>query len=75
MQAIRIVEIPDCKMVSSGIGMFGEECFTAFHAWFSAFSRTKDARDFVVGVPGSMEWLYIYEDSMSVPKQFDVVDF
>jgi len=33
MQAIRIVEIPDCKMVSSGVGMFGEENFTAFNAW------------------------------------------
>ena len=27
MQSIRVYEMPDCKMVSSGIGMFGEEKF------------------------------------------------
>ena len=30
METVRIYEIPDCKMVSSGIGMFGEEKFTKF---------------------------------------------
>lgn len=75
MQAIRIIEIPDCKMVSSGIGMFGEENFTAFNAWFSSFPRTKDARDFAAEAPGGVEWLYIYEEGMSIPQQFDIVDF
>lgn len=27
MQNVRVYEMPDCKMVSSGIGMFGEEKF------------------------------------------------
>ncbi|WP_455619216.1 hypothetical protein [Eisenbergiella sp.] len=75
MQAIRIIEIPDCKMVSSGVGMFGEENFTAFNAWFSALPRTKDARDFVVEAAGGMEWLFIYEDGMTVPERFRIVDF
>lgn len=75
MQTIRIIEIPDCKMGSSGVGMFGEESFTAFHAWFSALPRTKDARDFVMGVSGGMEWLYLYEDDMAVPDRFSIVDF
>ena len=75
MQAIRIIEIPDCKMVSSGVGMFGEETFTAFNAWFSALPRTKDSRDFAAEAPGGVEWLYIYEDSMTVPERFNVVDF
>ena len=75
MQAIRIIEIPDCKMVSSGVGMFGEENFTAFNEWFSAFPRTKDSRDFAVEAQGGVEWLYIYEHGMNVPERFNVVDF
>jgi hypothetical protein len=31
METVRIIEIPDCKMVSSGIGMFGEEKFDSFN--------------------------------------------
>lgn len=27
MQSVRILEMPACKMVSSGIGMFGEICY------------------------------------------------
>jgi AraC family transcriptional regulator len=36
MELVRIYEIPDCKMVSSGIGMFGEEKFERFNNWFSS---------------------------------------
>ncbi len=75
MQAIRIIEIPDCKMVSSGVGMFGDDNFTAFDAWFSSFPRMKDPRDFAAEADGGTEWLYIYEDGMNVPKRFQIVDF
>lgn len=75
MQAIRIIEIPECRMVSSGVGMFGEEGFTAFSDWFSSFPRTKDARDFAAEAAGGVEWLYIYEEGMTVPEQFDIVNF
>ena len=75
MQAIRIIEIPDCKMVSSGVGMFGEENFTAFNAWFSTLPRAKDSRDFLAEAQNGVEWLYIYEDGMTVPDRFNVVDF
>jgi hypothetical protein len=30
MQSVRIYEMPDCKMVSSGAGMFGDEKFNKF---------------------------------------------
>ena len=40
MQPIRIIEIPDCKMVSSGIGMFGQEKFDRFDKWFSSLPET-----------------------------------
>lgn len=75
MQAIRIIEIPDCKMVSSGVGMFGEDNFTAFNAWFSTFPRAKDAQDFLAEAPSGLEWLYMYEECMTVPECFNIVDF
>lgn len=75
MQAIRIIKIPDCKMVSSGIGMFGEENFTAFEDWFSSLPPTKDARDFLTEADGSLEWLFLYEEGMAVPEQFPIIDF
>ena len=33
MQSIKIYEMPDCKMVSSGTGMFGEGKFGRFEEW------------------------------------------
>ena len=39
MQNIRVYEMPDCKMVSSGIGMFGEEKFEALNEWMSSQKR------------------------------------
>ncbi len=39
MQSIRIYEMPVCKMVSSGTGMFGAENFNRFEAWFSSQKR------------------------------------
>lgn len=75
MQAIRIINIPDCKMVSSGVGMFGEENFTAFEAWFSSLPPTKDARDFLAEADGGLEWLFLYEEGMAVPEQFPIIDF
>lgn len=44
MQAIRIVEIPDCKMVSSGIGMFGDDNFSAFDLGFLPFPAQRTAK-------------------------------
>ena len=38
--------MPACKMVSSGIGMFGE----------------------------GFAWLYLYEDGMDVPKEFEIIE-
>ena len=30
MESVRIIEIPECKMVSSGIGMFGDGTLEKF---------------------------------------------
>jgi len=81
MQGIRIVEMPDCKMVSSGIGMFGEEKFTAFHDWFSALPPVMYPQNFLFwedgkdGEPSGMHWLQKLEDNMSAPEGFEVIDF
>ena len=36
MKSVRIIEIPDCKMVSSGIGNFGEGRFKIFEEYFTS---------------------------------------
>ena len=76
MEKVRIYEIPACKMVSSGGGMFGEPAFDQFDAWFSAFPRTMFPKDFLFQQPdGKFNWLYLYEDGMDVPDAFSIIDF
>jgi AraC family transcriptional regulator len=80
MELVRIYEIPDCKMVSSGIGKFGEEKFTNFNNWFSSLPRTIFPKDFLFwdgehGKTGGFHWLYQYENGMDVPKEFDIINF
>ena len=41
MQNIRVYEMPDCKMVSSGIGMFGEEKFLSENGFERDTSRSE----------------------------------
>ena len=75
MQAIRIIEIPGCKMVSSGVGMFGEEKLEHFAKWFSSLPPTMHSRDFLFQDEGGFHWLFMHDDSMEVPAEFGVVDF
>ena len=80
METVRIYEIPACKMVSSGIGMFGEEKFDRFSGWFSSLLRTTFPKDFLFwdgeyGKSGGFHWLYQYEEGMDVPEEFEIIDF
>ena len=80
MELVRIIEIPDCKMVSSGIGMFGEEKFDNFANWFGSLPSRIFSFDFLFyeGEGQSfkgMHWLYLYEEGMDVPKEYDIIDF
>ncbi|WP_088549703.1 hypothetical protein [Paenibacillus aquistagni] len=80
MESVRIYEIPNCKMVSSGVGMFGEKKFDHFEKWFSSQQRTAFPRDYLFWdgewqVTGGFHWLYVYEEGMSVPEEFDIIDF
>jgi AraC family transcriptional regulator len=76
MEQVRIYEMPDCKMVSSGIGMFGEEKFTNFHKWFSSLTpKTMFPLNFLFEDGGKLHWVHIYESGMNVPDEFEIIDF
>lgn len=75
MQSIRIYEMPDCKMVSSGKGMFGEEKFQLFEEWFSSQSRGLFPKDFLYQEGDGFVWLYLYEDGMTVPPELEITEF
>ena len=62
-------------MVSSGVGMFGEEKFEAFNERMSSQKRGLFPRDFLFWDGGGFHWIYIYEDGMNVPEGFDIIDF
>jgi AraC family transcriptional regulator len=78
-EAVRIYNFPDCKMVSSGDGLFGDENFDRFDAWFSKqtvfpliypFDFLGDGK-----TPGTFCWYYVYDERMDVPAEFEIVDF
>ncbi len=75
MQSVRIYEMPDCKMVSSGIGMFGDEKIRLFEEWLSSQKRGMFPKDFLFCMEGGFVWLYQYEEGMSVPDSLKIVDF
>lgn len=75
MQTVRVYEIPPCKMVSSGIGMFGEGKFGRFEEWFSAQPREMFPRDFLFWDGEGFHWLYCWREGMEVPVEFEILDF
>lgn len=79
MQKVRIVEIPDCQMVSSGVGMFGDGVLEKFDAWFSTLPRGIHPKDFLfwdcADEKQGFNWLHLYENGMNVPEEFKIIDF
>jgi hypothetical protein len=77
MENVRIYEIPDCKMVSSGCGMFGEGKLERFMEWFSLMPRTMFPRDFLWydNERGGFVWYYIFSEGMEIPEEFNIIDF
>lgn len=75
MQSVRIYEMPACKMVSSGTGMFGEGKFNLFDEWLSSQKKGLFPKDFLFWTGEGFIWLYMYEDGMNVPNEFEIVDF
>lgn len=75
MQSVRIYEMPDCKMVSSETGMFGDGKLESFDNWFSRQKRSLFPKDFLFWDGSGFRWLYLYEEGMDVPKEFEIIDF
>lgn len=79
MQSVRIYEMPDCKMLSSGIGMFGEEQFQRFEEWLSKQPRGMFPKDFLFYDKNEekegFHWIYLHEEGMNLPEGFEVIDF
>lgn len=75
MQSVRIYEIPACKMISSGIGMFGEEKFNLFDEWLSSQKRGLFPKDFLYWAGEGVVRLYMYEEGMNVPEELEIIDF
>ena len=80
MQNVRILEMPDCRMVASGVGMFGDENFERFMEWHGKQPVGLFPRDFLFWDASNPEkqgfnWLYMYEEGMEVPEGLSVVDF
>ena len=79
MQTVRILEIPACKAVSSGIGMFGDGVLERFDAWFSTLPRELYPRDFLFwdsdGEKSGFHWIYLLREEMPAPEAFPVIDF
>ena len=75
MQSVRVYEMPACKMVSSGTGLFGEEKFNLFDEWLSSQKRGLFPKDFLFWAREGFVWLYMYEDGMNVPNEFEIIDF
>lgn len=79
MQTVRIYELPNCKMVSSGIGMFGEPKFDRFCQWMSRQPRGLFPKDFLFYDRNSeregFHWIYLYESGTDVPEEFEIIEF
>lgn len=80
MEFVRVYEMPDCKVISSGVGMFGDENFNRFEEFLNSQPRGPFPRDFLYyegeyGKNGGFVWIYIYEEGMEVPDGLTLVDF
>lgn len=77
MENVRVYEIPNCKMVSSQCGMFGDGKLEKFDKWFSSFKRPLFPKDYLFfdHDQGGFIWFYIYSDDIEVPEEFKVIDF
>ena len=77
--AVRIVELPACKMVSSG-AMNDFEIFVRFNEWFTAYSKSHSG-DFYPhnfmwsDTDGKMVWNYAVSEIPEDIGGFEVIDF
>jgi len=81
---VRIVELPACKMVSSGrvgwdVAFEENGAFAKFEAWFAKYDKTRaDAfysRDFMWGTDDWGEWVYAVTQVPEGLDGLEVIDF
>jgi len=75
MQTVRVYEIPACRMVSSGSGMFGDGVLEPFMEWMEKQPHPIFPRDFLSFDGRGFVWFYLYEEGMEVPEPFEIIDF
>ena len=83
--AVRIIELPACKMVTSGRAKWDEAFepdgpFTRFHDWFVAYEKSRAdtfyTRDFMWGEGDWVEWGYVVTQApANLPEGLAVIDF
>ena len=80
MHPIRIYTMPQCRMVASQWGVFGEPAIDNFDTWMETLPRPMFPKDFITwedSKPENMvfQWFYMYEEGMTLPEGAEVVDF
>lgn len=77
MDGIRIVEIPSCKMATSGCGSLDSPQIRKFDEWFSKLPTTLSPQDFMYYDPvkKGMVWLYAITAPGLDTEDFAVIDF
>lgn len=75
MENVRIYEIPACRMVVSGGGMFGDGVLEKFMEWMEGQKKSMFPKDFLSFDGQNFVWYYVYEDDMEVPDELEIVDF
>jgi len=78
--AVRVIELPTCRMVTSGPATADPTAFGRFDEWFSAYDKTRAdrfyPRDFMWCSPeGSFEWGYAVAEVPEDTGGFGVIDF
>jgi len=77
MESVRIYEMPNCKMVSSQCGMFGDGKLEKFIEWVERFPRPMFPKTFLKfdNERNGFVFYFLCEDGIAVPDDFDMVDF
>ena len=55
--------------------MFGDEKFKVFDEWMSSQKKCLFPKDFLFWDVSGFHWVYMYEEGMNVPTEFDIIDF
>jgi len=77
MERVRLYEIPACRMISSGCGMFGDGTLEKFMEWMSAQPKGMFPKDFLWfdAERQGFVWYYMAEGGVQAPEDFETLNF